>query len=282
MVKHPSSPPMQSTQSPLRSCMVALLQKAHFRSSLAIFHKKYPSMLWYNPHIRQISDLSPNVRQFRLEFPEVDHFDFRAGQFLTFDLPIGEKRLQRWRSYSIANPPDGSNMIELCIVRSAEGEGTRYFFEEIKEGSILRCKGPDGSFVLPDVIERDLVFVCTGTGVAPFRSMLLDLKNSGRPHRRLHLIFGCRTERDILYRADFEALAQDWPQFRYDVVLSRQPDWQGHQGRVHAIYQKHYAAVCPDVTFYLCGWTQMIDEAVTHLVAEMGYTPKQVLYELYG
>ncbi|HMX38934.1 MAG TPA: FAD-dependent oxidoreductase [Saprospiraceae bacterium] len=239
-------------------------------------------MLWYQPRVRQIADLSPGVRQFWLEFPEVEHFEFRAGQFLTFDLPIGEKRLQRWRSYSIASPPDGSNVVELCVVRSASGEGTRYLFEEVREGSTLRCKGPDGGFVLPDLIERDLVFVCTGTGVAPFRSMLLDLKNSGRAHRGLHLIFGTRREQDILYRADFEALAREWPQFRYDVALSRQPEWPGHKGRVHAIYQQHYTPARPDVAFFLCGWTQMIDEAVAHLVAEMRYSPKQVLYELYG
>lgn len=239
-------------------------------------------MLWYNARVRQIAELAPQVRQFWLEFPEVDRFDFRAGQFLTFDLPIGEKRLHRWRSYSIASPPDGTRVVELCIVRSASGAGTQYMFESVQEGSILRCKGPDGGFVLPDVIDRDLVFVCTGTGVAPFRSMLLDLKHSGRPHRGLHLIFGSRREEDILYRHDFEALARSMPAFRYDVALSRQPDWQGHQGRVHAIYQQQYAAVRPDVAFYLCGWTQMIDDAVAHLIGEMGYAPGQVVYELYG
>lgn len=239
-------------------------------------------MQWYNARVCRMADAAPNVRRFWLEIPEVERFDFKAGQFVTMDLPIGEKRLHRWRSYSIASAPDSSNVLELCVVRSSSGEGTRYLFEEVKIGSVLRLKGPDGGFVLPEVIEKDLVFVCTGTGVAPFRSMLLDLKNSGRPHRNLHLIFGTRTAESILYRNEFEALAQEWPQFRYDVALSRQADWPGHHGHVHGLYQQHYAAPRPDVNFYLCGWTNMIDEAVANLIVGMGYARNQVLYELYG
>ena len=241
-------------------------------------------MLWYNARVCRMADISPNVRCFWLEFPEIERFDFKAGQFVTLDLPIGEKRLQRWRSYSIANAPDGSNVIELCVVRSSSGDGTRYLFEEVKIGTVLRLKGPDGGFVLPDVISKDLVFVCTGTGVAPFRSMLLDLKNSGRPHRNLHLIFGTREEGGILYRDDFETLAQELSNFRYDIALSQQADWPGHRGHVHAIYQQRYggAAARPDVIFYLCGWTNMIDEAVANLIVGMGYARGQVVYELYG
>jgi len=237
--------------------------------------------LWYDGIIKKIDLLAPNVRRLLVEVPTVQQFDFQAGQFITLDLPIGDKRLQRWRSYSLANAPDGSNQLELCVVRSPSGEGSRYLFEQ-NEGAILRFKGPDGGFVLPENIERDLVFICTGTGVAPFRSMLLDLQRSGKPHRGLHLIFGTRQEDGILYRDDFEALTHTLPNFRYDVTLSRQPDWSGYQGYVHPIYAAEYQTVRPDVHFYLCGWSNMIDEAVANLLLEMGYDRGQVHYELYG
>jgi len=237
--------------------------------------------LWYDGIIKKIDLLAPNVRRLLVEVPTVQQFDFQAGQFITLDLPIGDKRLQRWRSYSLANAPDGSNQLELCVVRSPSGEGSRYLFEQ-NEGAILRFKGPDGGFVLPENIERDLVFICTGTGVAPFRSMLLDLQRSGKPHRGLHLIFGTRQEDGILYRDDFETLTHTLPNFRYDVTLSRQPDWSGYQGDVHPIYAAEYQTVRPDVHFYLCGWSNMIDEAVANLLLEMGYDRGQVHYELYG
>lgn len=236
--------------------------------------------VWYDTPIVKIEPAAPGVRRFWLEKPA--GFEFRAGQFITFDLPIGDKRLQRWRSYSIASAPDDSGLLELCIVRSASGPATQFLFDEAAVGTPLRWKGPDGTFCLPEKIEKDLVFICTGTGIAPFRSMILDLKNSGRAHRNLHLIFGTRQESGILYRSEFEQLARELPDFQYDVALSRQPDWDGWQGYVHQIYMEKYRTPRPDVAFYLCGWSNMIDEAVANLLVGLGYDRTQILYELYG
>ena len=238
--------------------------------------------VWYDSIVREIAPVAPNVRRFWVEVPGEQRFDFQAGQFVTMDLPIGEKRLQRWRSYSIANAPDASNLLEFCIVRSDTGVGSKYLFDEIETGSTLRFKGPDGAFVLPEVIDKDLVFICTGTGVAPFRSMLLDLQKSGRPHKGIHLIFGTRTEENILYRADFEEMARSMPGFRYDIALSRQPGWPGWKGHLHQIYLSEYAQKRPDVDFYLCGWSSMIDDAVANLMIKLGYDRSQIHYELYG
>ncbi|MCA0235673.1 MAG: FAD-dependent oxidoreductase [Bacteroidetes bacterium] len=237
---------------------------------------------WHEGRVRKIESLAPNVRHFEVEVPALQSLDFQAGQFITMDLPIGDKRLQRWRSYSIASAPEGDNVLELCIARSTEGAGTKYLFESIDEGSELRFKGPEGGFVLPEVIEKDLVFICTGTGIAPFRSMILDIRNSGKSYRNIHLIFGTRTENGMLYRAEMEQLAREMPRFRYDVALSRQPDWAGHQGYVHQIYMDAYAQKRPDVDFFICGWSNMIDEAVANLMLKLGYDRGQVHFELYG
>ena len=237
---------------------------------------------WHDGIVRKIETIAPNVRSFQVEVPALESFDFQAGQFVTMDLPIGEKRLQRWRSYSIANAPDRSNQLELCIVNSIEGLGSRYLFDQVQEGAMLKFKGPDGGFVLPETIEKDLVFVCTGTGIAPFRSMILDLKKWGKAHRNIHLIFGTREESGILYRDEFETLARTVPGFRYDIALSRQADWQGWKGHVHQVYMDQYAHPRQDVAFYLCGWSNMIDEAVANLMLKLKYDRSQIHYELYG
>ena len=236
-------------------------------------------MNWYETTITNIEVIAPIVRRFWIQNPGIE---FIAGQFLTFDLPIGSKRLQRWRSYSIANAPSDGGDIELCIVRSAEGLGTEYLFETVEVGHVLRWKGPDGTFTLPHSLEQDLVLICTGTGVAPFRSMIREVNNRQLAYKSIHLIFGCRQEADILYRAELEDLARKMPHFRYDIALSRAEEWQGYRGYVHQIYQAHYAQPRPDVKFMICGWSQMIDEAVAHLMLDMGYDRSQVLYELYG
>ncbi len=241
---------------------------------------------WYDSTVVKIEDQSANTRRFWLEVPENIHF--QAGQFVTMDLPIHEKRLKRWRSYSIANPPNSHNrQLEFCIVHLDGGAASRYLFEEVSEGSAIRFKGPSGGFVLKEPIEKDLVFICTGTGVAPFRSMLWDIYNHQKPHRNLHLIFGTRHEEGILYREEFEELMDKLPGFRYSVALSRAQqlpaaDWEISKGYVHTVYQRHYADPRPDVAFYICGWSNMIDDAVAKLIVEMGYDKSQIHYELYG
>ena len=238
---------------------------------------------WYESIVTKIEPASPSVKRFWLKTPEGERPAFRAGQFITMDLPIGEKRLQRWRSYSIASAPaDDPNTLELCIVRAPNGLASKYLCDDLQPGATLRWKGPEGTFVLPETIGTDLVMVCTGTGIAPFRSMLRDLQLSGKPHREIHLIFGARTEADILYREEFETMARTMPGFRYDIALSRQPGWPGYKGYVHQVYLEQYAAVRPDVQFYLCGWSNMIDEAVAKLLTQLSYDRTQIRYELYG
>lgn len=242
---------------------------------------------WYEGRISRIEDIAPSVKHFCLTLDEADKIVFRAGQFVTMDLPIHEKRLKRWRSYSIASPPTegGDTTLQFCIARLEQGLGTAYLFEKANIGTIVRFKGADGTFTLPESIEQDLVFVCTGTGIAPFRSMISDIFNRNIPHKNIHLIFGTRTQDDILYRDELEALARQHPEFTFDVALSREPSdsaWLGYRGYVHQIYVAHYRVVRPDVKFYLCGWSKMIDEAVATLWKDLKYDKSQILYELYG
>ena len=242
---------------------------------------------WYTAPITRIEEATPRVRRMWLTLSdETDPFDFQAGQFLTMDLPIGEKRLERWRSYSIASAPNGGREIELCIVKMTGGLATEYLFDEVRIGTEIKFKGPDGAFVLPEVIDQDLIMVCTGTGVAPFRSMLLYLDKNGWPDRNIHLIFGSRTREDLLYADEFLALANRRPNFQFTATLSRMTDEPTEswikKGYVHRSYEDDYSTVAKDRKFLLCGWTNMIDTAVEKLIMEMGYGRDQVGYELYG
>ena len=242
-------------------------------------------MKWKPARINRIEQRSPTVRSFWLELPDREVLDFRPGQFLTLDLPIGKTRRDGWRSYSIAAAPDGTNRAELCIVRLPGGLGTRFLFEEATVGTEVLTKEPAGVFTLPaGPLEHDVVMVCTGTGVAPFRAMLQ--QRLARETVNFHLIFGCRTAEDILYRAEFEAMARKHPNFTYTVAVSREdvPAGDGMEtsrGYVHPVYEAAYAGVRADVRFYLCGWAVMVDEAKARLLA-LGYPAEQIIEELYG
>jgi len=249
---------------------------------------------WRTGKITRIEEAIQNTRRFFVEVPELTEFDFKPGQFVTLDLPIHEKPNKRWRSYSIASPPDGTNGFELVISLMEHGAGTHYLFEQVSEGSELVYRGPQGVFTLPEEIDRDLYFICTGTGIAPFRSMAQHILNNNVPHKEIYLIFGCRKFTDTLYEAELKELQSDFPQFHYIPTFSReQPnDPSIHTGYVHKVYEdiiksKMNSTSDPDVKtlppsyFFLCGWKNMIDEAKKR-IQELGYDRKSIHQELYG
>lgn len=234
---------------------------------------------WRKGNVIRIEDFTHNTRRFWIEVSELETFDFIPGQFVTLDLPIHEKPNKRWRSYSISSWPDGSNIFELLIVHTPGGLGTTYLFNEVKVGDELTFRGAQGVFTLPPSLEKDVFFICTGTGIAPFRSMVNHIQLHNTTIKNIHLIFGCRKKEDLLYYDELKELEQTLPGFHYHPTLSRE-HWEGHHGYVHPIYQE----LCknkPDALFFLCGWKHMIDEAKKHIL-EIGYDKKAIHLELYG
>jgi ferredoxin-NADP reductase len=237
---------------------------------------------WYNGVVTRIVQETHNTRRFWIRIPEKDQFDFKAGQFVTLDLPIHEQKNKRWRSYSIASAPDGTNEIELVIVLLEGGAGTTYLFNEVREGSTILLKGPLGHFVLPEQLDRELLLICTGTGIAPFRAMAHYIHAHNIPHQPIHLIYGCRQQCDLLYADELRQLEQEMTGFRYLPTLSRQDDlWTGKKGYVHLIYEELVALNKQPAHFFLCGWKAMIDEAKYRILA-MGYDRHDIHQELYG
>lgn len=241
---------------------------------------------WVKGIVTRIENETYNTRRFWIKVPEFESFEFTPGQFVTLDLPISDKPAKRIRSYSIASWPDGTNVFELLIVLLEGGLGTTYLFNEISEGSELTLRGPQGVFVLPDPIEKDLYFICTGTGIAPFRSMVHHIKRHQVPHQNIYLLFGTRKREDLVYLEEMRQLEQEVDKFKYIPTLSRE-QWDGCCGYVHAIYENlihekmNGSGALPPAKFYLCGWKNMVDEAKKR-IQDLGYERKAIHQELYG
>ena len=234
---------------------------------------------WRTGKVIRIENETADTRRYWVQVPELSSFDFIPGQFVTLDLPIHEKANKRWRSYSIASWPDGTNVFELVIVLDELGAGTHYLFEEVVVGSELTFRGAQGVFTLKEPLDKDLFLVCTGTGIAPFRSMIHHIKNENIPHRNITLVFGCRTKDTLLYYEEMKELRESVPGFQYIPTLSRE-EWEGSTGYVHHIYEELCAERKP-ANFFLCGWRGMIDEAKRR-ITEMGYDRKDIHVEIYG
>lgn len=235
---------------------------------------------WREGRVVMLLEEAPLTHRFIIEIPELDVFDFIPGQFVTLDLPIGERNAERWRSYSIASAPNGTNRFELVIVKADGGKGTGHIFESWKIGSTVQIRGPQGKFTLPETLDKELFLICTGTGIAPFRSMVSHIYTNKIPHKKINLIFGCRKKEDLLYYDELRNLEKEEPGFSFYPTLSRE-QWDGaEQGYVHAIYQKLLADK-PEASFFLCGWKNMIEDARKNLEA-LGYTKQDIHFELYG
>jgi ferredoxin-NADP reductase len=234
---------------------------------------------WRIGKVIRVENETDDTRRFWIEVPELSSFDFVPGQFVTLDLPIHEKPNKRWRSYSISSWPDGTNVFELVIVLDKMGAGTPYLFNEVSIGSELSFRGPQGVFTFKEPLDEELVLICTGTGIAPFRSMIHHIKNNGIPHKNIYLVFGCRTKTSLLYYEEMISLQNEIPGFQYIPTLSRE-QWDGHTGYVHHVYESLIVDRKP-AKFYLCGWKGMIDEAREKLT-NMGYDKKLIHFEIYG
>lgn len=231
---------------------------------------------FYDAEVIKIVPETDKVKRFFLKVKELKQYNFIPGQFAMLDLPIDSKIKNR--SYSIASAPDG-NTIEMVIVEKEGGAASKYLFREVEVGTIIKTSQPLGKFVLQEPIASELCFIATGTGVGPFRSMLLHMVRKQLSFTKVNLIFGTRYEKDILYYKEFTELRTQLLNFEYIPVLSRDENWKGEKGYVHQVYERLYADKRA-ATFYLCGWTAMVKEARERLQA-MGYDKNQLKFEVY-
>src|SRR4249919_1384282 len=110
---------------------------------------------WFTAEVTNVFNATENTKRFFFRVQELEVFNFKPGQFVTFDLPVHEKKSKRWKSYSMASAPNGTNEFELVIVHAPHGLGTEYFWNEVCVGSELKFKGPLGIFTLPEEIDRE-------------------------------------------------------------------------------------------------------------------------------
>ena len=219
-------------------------------------------------------ELAPGVRHFEFDLPALERFGFVPGQFMSLTGEFHGDEITR--AYSFASPPSG-NRFALCLNEVEGGHFSPHLFS-LAPGREVDCTGPFGAFIFRRPLS-DSILIATGTGIAPFRSMLLD-RLPQESERHFTLIFGVRYARSLLYREDWEQLARQYPNFTFQPTLTRpDPDWNGLSGRVQA----HILAALGerrDVDIYICGLKEMVND-VRALLKEQGVDRKRIIYEKY-
>jgi ferredoxin-NADP reductase len=218
------------------------------------------------------------VHHFEFEVPGVEDFTFTPGQFISVAEHVNGKEIVR--AYSIASPR-GGNRFQLCLNHVPDGLVSTYLFQ-LNPGDEIEISEPLGYFTFRHPGRR-AVFVATGTGIAPFRSMLLD--HLPKTHSHITLLFGVRYEEGLLYRNEFECLAQQFKTFRFMPTITRPTEsWKGLAGRVQQHLDEALAIRTPEelntVDVYICGLKEMVDDVRKEL-KQRGFDRKQIIYEKY-
>jgi CDP-4-dehydro-6-deoxyglucose reductase, E3 len=217
-----------------------------------------------------VRQLTHEVRQIDLRLIEPAEIRFKAGQFVSFEVPDGRMGRTVTRPYSIASPPSSSHTISLLLNLVPHGPGSTYLFG-LREGDQTTFAGPAGNFYLRDDPGRELLFVATGTGIAPFRSMLFANVESLVPSRA-RVFWGLRNQRDLYYQDELARMSRDVPGNSHLITLSRpDPGWTGPSGRVTTLIEREIHDV-KGVAVYLCGNSGMIAE-VTGIIQAKGLCP---------
>jgi len=228
--------------------------------------------------------LSPNTIE--LEFVRCDdgYTSYTPGQFFKFGFDIDGDEVQRSFSVSTRHPePSKNKKLHIAIAAVASGKATNFFFHA-KSGTEVNVYGPYGQLLLPDTLPPRLILIGTGTGVAPYRSMIPLLEHHlSKTPSEIHLVMGARREGEMLYDQEFIELHQQHPNFHYHACYSQQLPDQPEVFEQFGHVQDSFAQIKPNKNtdlIYLCGNPNMVDE-VFHLLKTQDFGVKNVKREKY-
>jgi CDP-4-dehydro-6-deoxyglucose reductase len=205
--------------------------------------------------IDSLTLLAPDVMQVRLRLPPNNGLRYLPGQFVELIGPNGVRR-----AYSVANA-SAAQGLELQVRRVPGGAMSQYLFEQAKANDLVRLQGPRGSFHLGEVAGLHLVWLATGTGIAPFKAMLEGLASQPEATwpARIDLYWGNRVPQDAYWQPAPGTLAG---RLGLHTVCSRaEADWTGLRGHVHIHALEKEGRDAASLRVFACGSPAMIASA---------------------
>lgn len=218
--------------------------------------------------VESLKDVTYDIKELRIRLVEQNEINFKAGQYVQLVIPPYEKiKESTQRAYSISSSPSDKNHVELLIRLVPGGIATTYVHKYMKEGDIVEIVGPFGDFYMRDT-KADMIMVAGGSGMAPIKSILLDMWERGVTDRNVWYFFGARSKRDLYYVEMFKDLESKWENFHFIPALSDplpEDNWTGERGLITNVLEKYLNTIIPTKNpkeGYLCGSPGMINACV--------------------
>ncbi|MEK7066127.1 MAG: FAD-binding oxidoreductase [Patescibacteria group bacterium] len=240
----------------------------------------------YKTKLAYKMQLSPDVWLFGFDLPEDQKLEFVPGQYLIMKIPQPSGDPVN-RMYSIASPSFQKQSFDIIAKLLKDGAASEYF-RNLKIGDMVEFHGPAGIFTLKDN-PSDKIFLATGTGIAPIRSMILSqFHNDNEVQHNYYMFWGVRTMQDVYFLDELHVLSQKYPKFHFYICLSQETNLDAVAeedkkkfiiGRVHKGFSSILGFMY-DYDFYICGAAEVVDSLKTYL-AENNVPKTQIVSEKF-
>lgn len=266
------------------------------------------------------------IKEFVVRLPEGENLDFKSGGYIQIDVPkidvdfkdmdIEDEYKEDWqkfgmfdlkmsnpeptyRAYSMANHPAEGNIVMLNIriatppfdrntggfMKINPGLCSSFIFSR-KPGDKVTISGPYGEFFIKPT-EREMMFIGGGAGMAPMRSHIFHLFKTVKTGRPVTFWYGARSMKEVFYQEEFDAIAAEFPNFKWHLALSEplpEDNWTGYTGFIHQVILDNYLnnhEEPEDVEYYICG-PPMMNSAVTKMLYDLGVPDEMVAFDDFG
>ncbi len=233
----------------------------------------------YKAEVESNEVINAKIRLTKVKLLQPETLDFSAGQLIS--LRVGGNLR---RQYSIASSPAQKDVLDFYVDIAPGGVGSKQF-DAAKPGDIFEFLAPLGRFIYHPPVnpQAPVVFLATGTGIAPFLGMLKQQLSLQKDNRPFYLFWGLRFEEDVYLREELANLERDYSNFDYKICLSQpSEDWPGAKGYCTKNLSTHWSQIAhiQDAHFYLCGAGRMIADGVMQL-REQQIPEQQIFFEKF-
>ncbi|MCX7656598.1 MAG: FAD-binding oxidoreductase [Treponemataceae bacterium] len=242
--------------------------------------------------VERIRNLTYDIKEVYLRLSDeaiaAGGISFTPGQYAQLVVPpYGELKESVQRAYSMSSTPQDKNHIEFLIRLVPGGIATTWVHQYLKEGDSVEVVGPFGEFGVRET-DAMMIFVAGGSGMAPFKSILNHMAETGQwTNREIWYFFGARSKRDMFYLEEMAALEKRFPSFHFVPALSEpkpEDSWNGPVGLITNVLDSYFKERIPrnkPMEGYLCGSPGMIDACIKVMTAN-GISPEKIYYDKFA
>src|SRR3989344_6441475 len=239
--------------------------------------------------ISELIDLSPTAKAVRISL-DGKPFNFQPGQFAMIELDLektgkfkvrdGKKQIQK-RPFSMSSTPLQQKYLEVTVKTTEDGFVSEYFVNHLQPGELIAVTGPFGKFYFDEKnTKKNAMLIGAGSGISPLMSILRYLHEKNLPIRT-HVIYSNKTENEILWRKEIEAISKASKNRSHEFTLTRE-NWKGATERIDKKMIENSELNLKETEFYLCGPPDFIKTIENVLSEELNIKQENIKKEVYN